>query len=61
MIIDDVSPLRTLTKEERAKIMAWYEEVRYEEVRKSRLVHIFQMDFGPRDEHMAFLDGDRDE
>ena len=56
MIIDDVSPLRTLTKEERAKIMAWYEEVR-----KSRLVHIFQMDFGPRDEHMAFLDGDRDE
>ena len=49
-IIDDLSPPRTFTKEERAKQLAWFEEVK-----KSRPVHVFRTDFGPRDWLTPFL------
>lgn len=49
-IIDDVSPPRKFTRERGDKLLAWYEEIR-----KTRPVHVFETDFGTRDWLTPFL------
>ena len=50
-VIDDVSPSRTSTEEDRAKPLAWYEKVR-----KSSPIRVIKIDSGPMGDWLDKLD-----